>query len=148
MLQGRGMFHSGSSLYVKTSLHSAKKWRKLSILVEKVIIMGHHQDFGTLHPLITNLQCIHLSRFPETCTCLSIPFTKKSEKSWHGADTPGRVWSSQQQLASFPHSLQFALMSLIPRELNQTYSCCKAGCYSGFPFGPKSHLVSIQSQIP
>lgn len=137
------MFHSGSSLYVKISLHSVKNWRKLSIPIVKSIIIGHHQDFRTLH-----LQSIHLSRFPETFTCLSIPFTKKSKNSSHGADIPGWVWSSQPSLADFPHSFQFTLMSLIPRELNQTYSFCKASCYSGFPSGPKSHLVSIQSRIP
>lgn len=142
------MFHYGSSLYIKISLHSVKNWRELSIPIVKSIIIGHHQDFRTLHLLITNLQSIHLSRFPETFTCLSIPFTKKSKNSSHGADIPGRVWSSQPSLANFPHSFQFTLMSLIPRELNQTYSCCKASCYSGFPSGPKSHLVSIQSRIP
>lgn len=61
------MFHSGSSLYVKISLHSVKNWRKLSIPIVKSIIIGHHQDFRALHPLITNLQIsrdLHMSEHP------------------------------------------------------------------------------------
>lgn len=138
----------------QTSLCSAKNWWELSVPVETFHNYTlHNQDFGILHPLITNhhqyLNFIHQSRI-----CRDIPpvWTSPLPRN-HGTVRMEWIFLVRFRVHNndwlvFPITFSSPWCPWFPENKIKHILSVKLTAVLDFLQAPKSNPVSIQTQIP